>query len=471
MNQILFFCTAILFSSAVIGTLVLVLSALIKPLRYWPLLWAVALLTIIASSVLATAFQFTPTINPASSLNLQAIHEPLGTGEIIQWSAAGGRERTDSASFSLINTLAVLYITGLMLFLIRLINGRRRAARIARNSQRSRSSDDTEFWITHKKVSPFVIRRMSRSNKFKIVLPQSLIDQLDDEEINHILKHEKAHIKRSDDEIGLLLRILVALTWFTPISHLLFTRWAQSIEMQCDQYAINGTPLEGRRSYVNTLMKTLQLATKHVRHYPVASFTKRHIRGEKMRIKTILQGHFSDYQSLVHRLLIVSAAVCLTLGSAVFLAANAGNGDCVNGQTKNWKINDFMVGGSISATYGLVNDPFKKGQKRNHKGIDIKAPKGTRIFAPADGIVLVATDLYQNKPKYGKVVVIKTGDNTQTLLAHLDSYEVEAGESVEVGALIATVGTTGATTGPHVHIETYVAGKRVDPATVWNIQN
>ena len=81
-------------------------------------------------------------------------------------------------------------------------------------------------------------------------------------------------------------------------------------------------------------------------------------------------------------------------------------------------------------------------------------------------MVVAATDLHDGKPEYGKVVVIETNGDIRILLAHLDNYYVTLGQRVSQGAKIATVGNTGQSSGPHVHIETYESGQRVDPSTV-----
>jgi len=82
-------------------------------------------------------------------------------------------------------------------------------------------------------------------------------------------------------------------------------------------------------------------------------------------------------------------------------------------------------------------------------------------------VIIEATDLYNGMPAYGTVVMIQTSDDLVTFLSHLDGYVVEKGERVTKGQKIALVGNSGKSTAPHVHIETRLNGKRVDPMTVW----
>ena len=130
-----------------------------------------------------------------------------------------------------------------------------------------------------------------------------------------------------------------------------------------------------------------------------------------------------------------------------------------------------MVTGKLTSKFGPALDPFKKGKTRNHFGTDIAAPTGTPIYAPADGIIREATSIYDGKPAYGNVVVLETEGGVMTMFAHLDGYTVVSGQAVTKGAQIATVGSSGKSTGPHVHIETHKEGKRVDPETIWPIMS
>jgi murein DD-endopeptidase MepM/ murein hydrolase activator NlpD len=128
-----------------------------------------------------------------------------------------------------------------------------------------------------------------------------------------------------------------------------------------------------------------------------------------------------------------------------------------------------MVNGRMTSPFGPTADPFKDGETRNHYGVDIAAPTGTPIYAPANGVIVAATDAYKGNPKYGNVVALKTDGGVLTVFAHLDGFNVTEGQNVTQGNQIATVGSSGQSTGPHVHIETYDNGTRVDPVSIWPI--
>lgn len=97
--------------------------------------------------------------------------------------------------------------------------------------------------------------------------------------------------------------------------------------------------------------------------------------------------------------------------------------------------------------------------RRPHLGVDVSAPKGTPITAPATGIVIKA----ERNFTYGYVVELDHGDGVVTRYAHCNSISVKKGDQVIAGTTIGTVGSTGLSTAPHLHYEVHVRGRAVDP--------
>lgn len=114
--------------------------------------------------------------------------------------------------------------------------------------------------------------------------------------------------------------------------------------------------------------------------------------------------------------------------------------------------------GYNSSSFGWRVDPFS-GRSAFHEGLDFTAATGTRIHAAAGGRVTVA----EQTPDYGKIVKINHGSGLETRYAHASELLVKAGDVVRKGQLIARVGNTGRSTGPHLHFEVRRDGAPLDP--------
>ncbi len=120
----------------------------------------------------------------------------------------------------------------------------------------------------------------------------------------------------------------------------------------------------------------------------------------------------------------------------------------------------WPVVGPITSPFGAREDPvLGTGEGEFHKGVDISAPYGTPIRASGDGVVLSAAV----GNGYGKEVVIDHGNGVHTLYAHMSGFHVSGGDSVVRGQVIGYVGTTGRTTGAHVHYEVRLHEIAVNP--------
>jgi murein DD-endopeptidase MepM/ murein hydrolase activator NlpD len=113
---------------------------------------------------------------------------------------------------------------------------------------------------------------------------------------------------------------------------------------------------------------------------------------------------------------------------------------------------------TLTSNFGMRNHPILGG-RRDHKGVDLAEPIGTPVYATADGVVSKAAPF----SSYGNYIQIEHGGGLETRFAHLSGFAVAAGDQVRKGQLIGFVGTTGRSTGPHLHYEIRVAGDAVDP--------
>ncbi len=117
-----------------------------------------------------------------------------------------------------------------------------------------------------------------------------------------------------------------------------------------------------------------------------------------------------------------------------------------------------LEGAFMSSGYGMRTHPVLGG-RRAHAGIDLAAPTGTPIYATGDGMVSKA----ERFSSYGLYVSIEHGAELQTRYAHMSRIAVAAGQRVKKGDIIGYVGSTGRSTGPHLHYEVRIAGEAVDP--------
>jgi murein DD-endopeptidase MepM/ murein hydrolase activator NlpD len=112
----------------------------------------------------------------------------------------------------------------------------------------------------------------------------------------------------------------------------------------------------------------------------------------------------------------------------------------------------------LTSAFGQRQSPIT-GNLHLHKGIDLAAPAGTEVFAAGEGVV---TEIGED-PVYGKYIVIKHGDRWASLYGHLQKVETSLRSSVRSTTLIGRVGSTGSSTGPHLHFELRENGKAQDP--------
>ncbi len=114
--------------------------------------------------------------------------------------------------------------------------------------------------------------------------------------------------------------------------------------------------------------------------------------------------------------------------------------------------------GWISSYFGYRTDPFN-GRRARHDGIDLAGKKGSEVIAVASGVVTWAGKRYG----YGNLVEINHGNGYVTRYGHNEKIEVKVGDAVKKGDTIARMGSTGRSTGPHVHFEVHKNGRVVDP--------
>jgi murein DD-endopeptidase MepM/ murein hydrolase activator NlpD len=275
------------------------------------------------------------------------------------------------------------------------------------------------------------------------------------------------------------MRLVQVLLWFDPFLRLIAQRVQVAAELRCDAEAI-ADRADRRRSYAQAYLQTLRLSAGAPLPASAAAFSRQDPGHHRLRIAHMIEG---DRRRRVHPALRwVLAASALIAGAAIASVQIAAPGTAPRPVARvpasapaeaaarpaaaaaaaasiEIAFSSPMRKPKISSHFGEVGPP----RTHPHRGLDFAAARGTPVHAPAAGVVVAATERYDDAPNYGTVVVLDHGGGWQSLYAHLDRYEVRVGQQVAGGERIGRVGTTGKVTGPHVHVEMLRDGLRVDP--------
>lgn len=170
-------------------------------------------------------------------------------------------------------------------------------------------------------------------------------------------------------------------------------------------------------------------------------------RAERKKLLAKLEKQQAEYQKRVLALQAESDALMEILRQYRYVGGAPGSKDLL-----------WPTDGTVTSGFGYRNHPIFK-QRRLHAGIDIPAGTGQPIYAAGDGTVVLA-GTYGG---YGNAVVIDHGDGMQTVYAHQSKLAVEKGDELLAGDTVGYVGSTGYSTGPHLHFEIRLGGNPTDP--------
>ena len=347
-----------------------------------------------------------------------------------------------------------------------------------------------------------------------ILLPEPVMARGGDT-LRYAMAHELCHLRRGDERDRLAGTALRAMLWFNPALRMIETELDAAREMACDRDTLDALGGAQRKPYAAALIETMRITA------PAATAFRPHDRRHReMRIRsiitasparrgraawmaaTVLAGiipvagaqalvtdrreaaapveiietrasaapvfprepgfephpvvavapvYEPDYPAMVEPVSapVATAPVAPAPSVAVAPALPAFSHDVTSGR--------------ITSRYG-ARPGRPAGAAPFHGGYDIAAAEGTAIHAPAPGIVTHAEMGFEGSDRWGNTVAIDHGNGWVTLYAHMQAFDVQAGDAVVAGEAIGTIGTTGASTGPHVHVELRHNGERVDPA-------
>jgi beta-lactamase regulating signal transducer with metallopeptidase domain len=271
--------------------------------------------------------------------------------------------------------------------------------------------------------------------------------------------HEMAHVA-CWHAFWLALQHAVQIAyWFHPAVWLAGTRVAHERERLCDALVLNHGSFSAPQ-YARSLLLASRLHAPDGPAFELAFRSRRF----STRIRDIL-----DPSNRRPPKRLVAAACAAGLALVVLPMAGGASGTATEDpRDTQYRVGGVELGnplpeGRISWQWGDGRDPWS-GDPVFHRGVDLAAPAGTPIVAPAAGTVTVATADYEPSPSSGTVAILDHGGGLKTFYAHLGSLTVAAGERVSAGQTIAEVGSTGKSTGPHLHFEVRLDGESQDPA-------
>ncbi|MEL6323255.1 MAG: M23/M56 family metallopeptidase [Pseudomonadota bacterium] len=271
-----------------------------------------------------------------------------------------------------------------------------------------------------------------------------------------MLLHECCHIARGDMLMRPIERSIADLLWFSPFAWIARARLDYFREAACDAAAVarTGNPI----AYARALGQTARLC-QVTRELPVTALFLNPKRSLPMRITALI----SPVPEAPSRRRVVIGAALAALAAPFALAQGFSGGPAAATADFSGAIITHPDA-RITSGYGERIHPFTRAPAF-HRGVDIGAPFGTDVLAPAAGRVLMTG----SKGNYGTIVELELeGSGHRLRFAQLQSYSVNVGDRVEAGDKIGEVGASGMATGPHLHIE-YITDDGdiyVDPRSV-----
>ncbi len=285
----------------------------------------------------------------------------------------------------------------------------------------------------------------------RIYIPKSYL-QLSPEKLQTVIDHEQKHLTLKHSFDTVFTEILKPLFWYNPLYWFLQKELKTIHEFQVDQW------MQHRMSSAEYSKLLMELTVKSQDQNPLYQSFSMHALGR--RIKTMNHEHSSAIHKVKYLLFLPLAA---SLGYA-FSYQHSVEYSFTSEPTETSNLFLFqlpLAKESITSVkpFGPRVNPLNK-TRHLHKGVDLVAPLGTPILAAQSGKVRsVVTD----QSGYGNRIIIDHNDSISTTYSHLQKTFVKQGQEVLIGEQIATCGSTGRSTGPHLHFEVILNQEVQDP--------
>ncbi|MBD3384021.1 peptidoglycan DD-metalloendopeptidase family protein [candidate division KSB1 bacterium] len=299
-----------------------------------------------------------------------------------------------------------------------------------------------------------------------IYVPAALLRQERGSLIRSVLAHEVAHISRFDDIKLKLQGMIQVFYFFHPLVWISNRYLRQARECYCDQLVVYKN-LVGPDQYGRHLLDVLKLDSGY--EQPVNPLPALGRYGHQIRRR--LKNLKGEMQMKRHSM-VIATGVLILLGF-ILLPMSGRTASDAQQEAADQSMKEIssapefscpLKSGRVSDGYGRRLHPIYK-KMILHRGIDIAAEKGTPVYAAADGVV-DTTVINGAKDGAGKYIIVHHSDGYSTVYTQLDRIDVIKGQTITAGEAIAAVGSSGLSTGPHLHFELRLAGKAIDPETL-----
>lgn len=354
-------------------------------------------------------------------------------------------KNSGSQSFSFFTFLFSVYLIGVLFSFIRLFL---HALHLVKSIKANEIENINGLKIVsvNEKSSPYSFFGYVFLNKEVIPLSEQ----------KNVLLHESIHAKQYHSIDLLLIEFVKMLLWFNPFIYLVKRSLVEMHEYLADRECLK----EGvdKIQYQNALLRTVE---GQMMYALTSSFNS------SLTLKRIKMIKKINTSSLAHlKLILVLPVILLSLLSFSFRnnpkEFYVGN---FEGYYPNEEFSFPLESGDkiyITSEYGERFHPIKK-KKIFHRGVDIAAPLGTPIHAIADGTVSKVNLSFKNGKGYGRFVIVDHQNGFGSLYSQMDSYVVKEGQKVKKGDVLGAIGSSGMSTGPHLHFELKKDGKNVNP--------
>jgi len=369
-----------------------------------------------------------------------------------------------------------------------------------RNEARTSIPDDLQNLFnqicSHRKISSRVSLRVTNLVSTPalfglfsptVLIPHKLLGHLSITEWECVLRHELTHLKRMDVPVNLIAAIVASIYWFNPVIWYGMHRMRIAQELACDAKVLSASAIQ--ETYATCIVKILELGISQRTAWNSVGFSgyKNQI---KRRIQMIRNFQPSKKRVSLFGILVLAVAAVLALPSSFA----AGNEEKVKSNEQQATLESMSAqtdlelqnledmatkeptsqdqgeisfamptSGKLTSTYGFRIHPITS-EKSLHDGIDIANEEGTNILASADGIIVKS----KYESDHGLIVVIEHNKSYQTEYRHLSELAVKEGDKVKSGDVIGLLGSTGQSTGPHLHFSIIKNGEYVDPISLLN---